>query len=704
MRNDHTKLMRHWLIALIICSLIVVFFQIFFNQNISSDFSVHMQNQRKNSISKMVQLSYNTIKPVINKVKSGELDINEARKIICDTVRSMTYEDEFGLNYIFMSTYEGIMLVQPFEPQKEGTSQWGLKDAKGNYIIRELVNAARQKPEGSFVAYYYYPPNSIIAEEKLSYVVGIPEINAYIGTGMYLESSYRELDRILEYQRYGYIALTLFILSVMMLYLRELLKNNKLLTKEIQDRERAEARLKSQFEELQATQDELQQKHWELSRINEELVAAEEGIRDLAYNDYLTGLPNRVFIVNELANKLCESSTGKCSGAVFFIDMDNFKFINDTFGHFCGDRVLIEISHRLKSLKYGGMVISRIGGDEFIIIQDDCIDESEIKELAQNILSLFINPVNIDRNSFNVSCSIGIALYPKHGSTADEILKNADMAMYKAKGSGKNGYILYDSSMGAELTDRIEMEKQLRRASENGEFELYYQPNYDVMKGSISGFEALIRWNSPVYGMVLPGRFISIAEEMGLINKIGKWVIDRSFAFARTLQGKDICVSCNVSPVQLIQSGFVEDAIEAFDKYGLKEGSVALEITESSLVESFKETIEKLGRLRDKGILIYLDDFGTGYSSLTYMNKLPIDVVKIDKSFVDGITSDSVDTRIVKAVISLAHEIGLKVVAEGVETSEQLQYLTEYKCNHIQGYLISRPVPEHQAAGFINEN
>jgi EAL domain-containing protein (putative c-di-GMP-specific phosphodiesterase class I) len=273
--------------------------------------------------------------------------------------------------------------------------------------------------------------------------------------------------------------------------------------------------------------------------------------------------------------------------------------------------------------------------------------------------------------------------------------------MYKAKSMGKNRYVFYDYNMGIELSERIETEKQLRSAFENDEFELYYQPNYDIKKGSVAGFEALIRWNSPIYGLIMPSQFIGIAEEMGLINKIGKWVIDKSFAFAKTLIEMDICVSCNVSSIQLIQSDFVDEVIEAFDRHGLKKGCAAIEITESCLVESFGEVEEKLKRLRDKGILVYLDDFGTGYSSLTYLKKLPIDVVKIDKSFVDDISNDGIEGRIVRTVVSLAHEIGLEVVAEGVETSEQLKYLTGCKCNYIQGYLISRPLPEHQAVELI---
>lgn len=832
-------------VALSACALAVVLFLIFFSRNIASDFSEHIQHQRRSSISKMVHLSYNTIKPVIDRVKAGEIEREQARKQIRDIVREMTYEDEFGLNYIFMSTYEGIMLVQPFEPQKEGTDQWYLMDAKGNLIIRELVKAAQEKPYGSFVTYYYYPPGKSEPEEKLSYVIGIPEIGAYIGTGMYIESTYHELGKILEYQKYGYIALTLFIIAVIMFYFREINKANKMLIKEISFRRKAEEDLKNRYLELHNTKKELEEKHDELSEIYEELIATEEELRTqyeelqksqsetrefterymlasegskdviwdwdikddkvyiserlreilgysrnelkierheelydimhpedtekeylsyhryinsgteyyssefrlrckdgsykwfqsrvksvlgangdvirnagsltditerkeheaetrkLAYFDSLTDLPNRVFAVNQLNDKLSQYPIDSCSGSIFFVDIDNFKIINDTFGHSYGDKVLIEVSNRLKSLSPDELTIARIGGDEFIVIQDVYKDEEDVKGLAQRVLESFKDPVNIERNNFHIACSIGIALYPMHGSTTEEILKNADLAMYKAKNMGKNRYVLYDHSMSSDMSERIETEKSIRLAFENEEFELYYQPCTGAKERNLIGFEALIRWNSPVYGLVGPDNFISIAEEIGLINKIGNWVIEKSFAFARTLKDKNLCVSCNVSPRQLMQSNFVEDVIEAFDRHGLKRGCVAIEITESSLVESFEETIEKLKRLRDKGILLYLDDFGTGYSSLNYLKELPIDIMKIDKSFIDGIISGGVEARIVRSIISLAHKIGLKVVAEGVETVEQLQYLAKSRCDYIQGYVICKPVPGPKAIEFI---
>ncbi|MCX7841575.1 MAG: EAL domain-containing protein [Clostridia bacterium] len=654
MKKRPERLRAARVIVLVSCSLLIVLFQFIFSQIISSDFSSHMYNHREKSVKKMVELAYNTIQPVIEDIRSGKISSSEGKRLICDTVRAMTYEDEFGPNYIFMSSYDGTMLVQPYEREKEGTNQWNLKDAKGNHIIQMLVNAAKTKPSGSYVSYHYFPPNKNKAEEKLSYVIGIPEIEAYIGTGMYVESSFFDLKRILDLQKFGFLGLSVFIMLALVAYAVILVQSNYRLSVEIKER------------------------------------------TYLAYYDYLTGLPNRVSVVNRLRENLMKSTVGASSGTVFYIGIDNFKIVNDAFGHSYGDKVLVEISRSLKTLISDNVDVGRISGDEFIVIQHSNSDQAQINNMVERIRELFNRSMYVDKNNVQITCSIGVAVYPRDGSDTEEILKNADLAMYKAKAMGKNSYAFYDSRLAAELSERVEMENHLKLALANNEFELFYQPQVNSTDGRISGYEALIRWNSKAYGFVSPLRFIHIAEESGLINDIGRWVIDETFAFAARHKGENIYVSCNVSSKQLFQKTFVEDVMHYFQKYSLEEGSVAIEITESCLIESFGEITEKLAQLRQNGILISLDDFGTGYSSLTYLKDLPIDIVKIDKSFIRGIVEDGVEVRIVKTIISLAHEIGLEVVAEGVETSEQMKYLAECECNYIQGYLISKPVPERE--------
>lgn len=785
MENKSKKNIRAWVIVLIVYSLIVVLFPLGFSQNITTDFKRHMEKQRQNSVSRMLDLAYNSIEPFIEQLKNGEISQEEARSKISSLIRKMTYDDEFGTNYIFMSTYDGIMLVQPYEPEREGTDQWLLQDVNGKYIIQELVKAAKTKPEGSFVTYAYYLPNKSAIEEKLSFVIGIPEIEAYIGTGMYVESTYKMLQAILGKQSIGYLAMTIFILVSLSLYARILLKNNQRLQKEIQERSHAENSLWTVFNTIHdaiiihdetgnllyvnkqagimyglSCEDMLNYNiadmsadsspinrwlekmdetiegqgfivfEWKIKKPLEETilnvevavrktrwsgmnayVAAVrditerkqyvERIRHLAYFDNLTGLTNRAYIMNELQETLDRFISDDGVGAAFFIDVDNFKIINDTHGHSVGDRILIEIAKRLNSLTSSSVALSRLGGDEFLILSANISGKSRISELGDQILTLLKKEISIDNVRFYISCSIGVASYPYDGVTVEELLKHADLAMYTAKKQGKNKYVLYDSSMLKELSQRTDLEKQLREAYMNNEFILYYQPQVDAEGIRIIGIEALIRWNSKSHGLVSPAKFITVAEEMGLINEIGKWVIEESFAFAQSLMNKGICVSCNVSPIQLKQISFVDDVIEAFNRFGLKKGSVALEITESCLVEPLDDIYEKLAKLQNHGIMIYLDDFGTGYSSLNYMKSLPIDVLKIDKSFIDNIVSDGIERQIVKTIMSLAQEIGLKVIAEGVEIKEQQSYLSVCGCNAMQGYLFSRPVPEEEILKLI---
>ncbi len=774
MKVTQHKQNKRLIIILVIFSLLLIASELIISQYISFSYSELMLNQRKNSVSKMAYLAYNTIKPIIDEVHTGEINQSEACEKIVTVVRNMTYEDEYGKNYIFMSTYDGIMLVQPFEPQKEGSNQWSLQDSRGRYIIRELVQAAEGNPDGSFVTYDYYLPTENRAEEKLSFVIGIPEINAYIGTGMYLESTYKELQRILEFQRNGFLIMTVFILGTATFYILSLLKANQHLSKEIRERMYAESNIRTVFDSIhdavmihdkygeiilgnkrvgilygipedQVTNysiqelfsndfivgDKLSQANhkehssllfeWKCKRpidgiifdgevalmkskwSGEDVFVAvvrdiserkihEEEIRYLAYYDFLTSLHNRVYIMKELDKQL---NMENLKGAVFFIDLDNFKEINDSFGHFFGDEVLIQLADKLKILDQDKFLPARIGGDEFVILCYDA-DLPQITQIAEKMLEIFRAPIRLQGNVIHLTCSIGIARYPKDGYTVEEIFKNADMAMYRAKYKGKDNFIFFEDNMSTEMHYKMEMAKQLRQAYLNNEFMLYYQPLFDIRQKRIMGYESLIRWNSSKYGIVSPNQMIPLAEEMGIIDKIGNWVIDKAFSFAQKMQSQNIYISCNVSPVQLSQSNFVDYVLQKFEQYQLRKGSVAIEITESCLIESFQEASQKLSFLREKGILIYLDDFGTGYSSLNYLKKLPIDKIKIDKSFIDEISNSGMDSKILKTIISLAHDIGIRTVAEGVETEAQFQYLQRCGCDLVQGYYIDKPKPENE--------
>ena len=518
-QNNQSKKL---IVVLAICFLFLIVSEFIISQNINYDFSRLMLDQRKSSVSKMVHLAYHSIQPIIEEVHNGEINSEEAREKITTLVRNMTYEDEYGKNYIFMSSYDGIMLVQPFEPQKEGSDQWDLKDSNGIYIIRGLVQAAKENPKGAFFAYAYYLPNENRIEEKLSFVIGIPEIEAYIGTGMYLESSYKELQRILELQRYGFLIMTIFILGAATFYILSLYKTNQRLSKEIRERMYAESNIRTVFDSIhdavmihdhhgniilankqvsllygipedqitkynirelsssdKIAQDKLAQTkdldhsalvfEWRCRRPvdgaffdgevalrksmwsgKDVIVAAirdiserkkhEEEVRYLAYYDYLTSLNNRVYIMNELSRQLSEENTDNATGAVLFIDLDNFKKINDSFGHFFGDEVLIQLANKLKELTSNTLLPARIGGDEFVLLCKG-LNLTQVIEIVEQTLEIFRSPISLHDNTINLTCSIGIALFPKDGRTVKEIFKNADMAMYNAKYQGKTSIV-----------------------------------------------------------------------------------------------------------------------------------------------------------------------------------------------------------------------------------------------------------------------
>lgn len=713
--------------ALIAAGVIITLLQVFFSEIITSNFVRHMQIQRHSSVTKMVDLAHKTISPVIRQVSEGTTTREAALDEIRVLVRRMTYYDEFGPNYIFMSSYDGTMLVQPFEPAKEGTNQWDLKDAHGKFIIRELVAAAKARSEGSYVTYSYYPPGKTEPEEKLSYVIGIPEIGAYIGTGMYMEGSYKALQFILFVQRLGYAILVLIILVFMIVYIRELYRRNSMLATEIANRELAEEQIREQYQELLKTQKELLEKHDELVETYEELASTEEElrrnyyeldvaheekrqqaekIRQMAYYDDLTGMPNKLFLMEKVKEALAENGEKRKLCALLIIDMDNFKAVNDTYGHPFGDTLVRHMADRLAATvgKYAETTLARLGGDEFVLFMDALVDVQTAERAALDILKAFRAPTCVHDQCFHMTSSIGISVFPQNGLGADELLKNAETAMYKAKELGRDRYVLFDGAMGEELSFRMEMENSLRHAVTDDEFRLYYQPQVSIDDGRIIGFEALIRWFSPKYGMVSPARFIPLAEETGIITQIGKWVIENACLFASRLYAagaKDLYVSVNVSPLQFKQLGFMDMMMAMPEKFGIPPSSIAIEITETTLMESFDTVIEKLKRLGEHGFAIYLDDFGTGYSSLNYLKNLPIHAVKIDKSFISGIHNEGVEKMLVQSIIQMAHNIGLQVVAEGVETQEQLEYLAQCSCNHFQGYLASRPVPEEEAERMV---
>lgn len=427
--------------------------------------------------------------------------------------------------------------------------------------------------------------------------------------------------------------------------------------------------------------------------LTEEL-AAQKRIEQLAYTDALTGLPNRLLLSQrvDFALRLAERNGGEFG--VFFLDLDRFKNINDSMGHMFGDRVLIDVAERIKRCLRDVDTLCRLGGDEFVIFLQE-IDAHGAEVLAHRILDVIGRPFQIDEMNFSVGGSIGIALYPEDGRSLDELIKCADTAMYLVKERGRGSFRFYQPQMNVDLLSRMKMDHAMRQAMEQGLFRLHYQPQISLSTGQLLGAEALIRWSDAEIGNVSPALFIPLAEESGFIITIGNWVLQEAVRQAAVWQnrGTPVTVSINVSALQFQQSDFVEIVAAVLKGVGLAPQLLELELTESILVKDANEALERLHALAALGVVMSIDDFGTGYSSLAYLKKFPISKLKIDRSFVMGLPEDESDRAIVSATIGMARGLKLKVVAEGVETIAQRNYLAALDCESYQGYLCSPGLP-----------
>lgn len=434
--------------------------------------------------------------------------------------------------------------------------------------------------------------------------------------------------------------------------------------------------------------------------------SAEEKIKFMAYYDSLTNLPNRAFFIEKLTDDLKKcKETGK-QGAVLFIDLDDFKKINDTLGHEFGDQLLRNISSTLALIKRGSDIVCRFTGDEFLILEPNIKDKEEVIRVANDILNIFRNPFVLEDKQVYITATIGITIYPSDGEDANSVLKNVDTAMYKAKEAGKNKYEFYNQQMYNGLDRKTKIEMILRNSMKNNELKLYYQPQIEVQSGKIVGFEVLLRLINEELGFISPDEFITIAEETGLIISIGEWLLREACIQNKLWKQKNYSydyIAVNISAVQLQQPDFLDMVKRVISEVGIPPQALELEITESIVMKSLDSSVRILSELRNMGIRVALDDFGTGYSSLNYLRRMPIDTLKVDKSFIDGISSNVTEEAIADGIIQMAHKMNLEVVAEGVEYESQLQVLSRKKCNKVQGYLFSRPVPAQEAEEILKK-
>ena len=428
---------------------------------------------------------------------------------------------------------------------------------------------------------------------------------------------------------------------------------------------------------------------------------AEERIRRLAHFDELTGLPNRTMFMHTLQRAFSLAQRRGKQFALFFIDLDRFKNINDSLGHEAGDRLLQDVARRLRHHLRESDTVARLGGDEFVVLVEDCADPRELNAIAQNILNAVGRPYTLSGQEYHVTGSIGISTYPADGQDPAALLKNADIAMYLAKDRGKNNFQFYSPQQNAHSFERLALESALRHALGREEFVLHYQPKVDIATGRIVGVEALLRWNHPDLAMVAPNQFIPLAEETGLIVPIGRWVLRTACAQSAQWRREglaDMRIAVNLSARQFSDDGLIADIGDALAEAALPADGLELEITESMVMQNPERAVTTLSRLRELGISVAIDDFGTGYSSLGYLKRFPIDNVKVDRSFIKDLPHDTDDAAITRAVIAMAQSLRIRVVAEGVETREQLEFLRDHQCDECQGYFLSRPLPAPEFA------
>jgi diguanylate cyclase (GGDEF)-like protein len=438
--------------------------------------------------------------------------------------------------------------------------------------------------------------------------------------------------------------------------------------------------------------------------------AASDEIKMLAFYDSLTHLPNRRMLIERLTKALAASARSGAMGAILFLDIDHFKNINDTLGHDVGDVFLQEVAQRLVQCMRAGDTVSRFGGDEYVVLLEDLDSEalaaaSEVEACALKILNALSQIYDLGAHQQHSTVSIGAALFNKNNTSIDELLKQADIAMYEAKNSGRNTLRFFDPKMQFAITARTELERELRAAVKEHQFKLFYQLQVD-RENQVLGAEVLIRWQHPQRGMISPADFIPLSEETGLILEIGQWVLDTACAQLKVWEQdptkNQLKLSVNVSAKQFHQANFVQQVESTIARHRIKPSLLNLELTESMLLADTEGTINCMNQFKKLGVNFELDDFGTGYSSLQYLKKLPLYQLKIDQSFVRDITEDANDRALVATIIILAHSLGLKVIAEGVETAEQLQYLKDNDCDHFQGYYFNQPLPIEEFDALLN--
>lgn|GEM_PF-1895361 len=614
--------------------------------------------------------------------------------------------------YFFVTSYTGQTHVSHHQYYPIPQPTFETRNSRGIAVVQKNIETAMQSPEGGFTR-YYWPGPAGSEVEKISFVKAIPQWNVLIGTGVHLDDMQQELtarkDRLTS-QLTNRIQSGLTIIGVALLIIAiaiyglavKLRATMRLFQRTFSDSINSRVHIdisRIYFDEFKLL---AHQANTMIDGLNEQT----EELRHRAYHDHLTGLPNRMYGTRYLSETIEKARRDQGRIALLFIDLDNFKEVNDTLGHSEGDLLLKMVASRLQSIAMHDDMVARLGGDEFTIITSLTANPDRLSQLAEQVLALFRDPFILSSQPMHCTASIGMSCYPDNGNTAELLLRNADSAMYQAKGEGRNGYSLYNSTMTDEVVNRVATIDALRNAIEQQQFILYFQPQIDISNGQVIGAEALIRWLHPEKGLLPPGAFIPCAEASGQITAIGEWVMRE--ACRKCVQWRELGIeipriAINISGHQFNGTSLVTTLKDILNATGCPASALELEITESVLMDNPERSATMLEALQTLGADIAIDDFGTGYSSLSYLKRLPINKLKIDRSFIDELHLDGHDQAITRAIIALAQSLKLEVIAEGVENIEQLNRLRDLGCNQVQGYHFSRPLPETEFLAYVED-